>query len=182
MRQWRKRSTDRVFDHRILSLERQHLEASGDRRQALVVDAPDWVNVVPLTGDGRVLLVRQWRFGVAAPTLEIPGGMVEREEAGRAAARELEEETGHRAGSWRGLGVLHPNPAILSNRLHVFLATDLVRIGEPQGDGDEEIELTSAALADIPGLISSGEISHSLVVAAFYLLERSAGDRAPATA
>ena len=170
MRHWRTDSTDRIFQHRILTLERRRLAAGDDRREALVLDAPDWVNVVPITAEGRVLLVRQWRFGIAAPTLEIPGGMVEEDEPRQAAARELEEETGHRAGRWRRLGVLEPNPAILSNRLHVFLATDLERLGEPSGDGDEEIELVTAPLEEIPDLIASGRIAHALVVAAFYLL------------
>ena len=172
MRRWQTDSTEAIFRHRILSLERHHLAAGSERREALVMEAPEWVNVVPITDDGRVLLVRQWRFGVAAPTLEIPGGMVEEGDPRRAAARELEEETGHRAARWRRLGTLHPNPAILANRLHVFLATDLERLGEPPGDGDEEIELESAPLAEIPSLIARGEISHALVVAAFYLLER----------
>lgn len=172
MRRWRTGSTESLFRHRILTLERHHLEAGPDRREALVVRAPEWVNVVPITDDGQVLLVRQWRFGVAAPTLEIPGGMVEEGDPQQAAARELEEETGYRAAHWRRLGTLEPNPAILANRLHVFLATGLERLGEPRGDGDEEIELRSAPLDRIPSLIAGGEIRHALVVAAFYLLER----------
>ena len=172
MREWRPAGRERIFEHRILTLWRHHLAAGEDRREALVVDAPEWVNVVPITAEGRVLLVRQWRFGVAAETLEIPGGMVEESDPRGAAARELEEETGYRARSWRQLGVLHPNPAFLSNRLTVFLASDLERIGEPAGDGGEEIELETAALAEIPDLITSGRISHALVVAAFYLLDQ----------
>lgn len=172
MREWRPLDREELVRHRILTLWRQRLGAGEERREALVVDAPEWVNVVPLTAEGRVLLVRQWRFGVAAQTLEIPGGMVEEGAAAAAAARELEEETGHRAGTLEPLGVLHPNPAFLSNRLSVFLATDLERLGEPLGDGGEEIELETAPLDRIPDLITSGRISHALVVAAFYLLAR----------
>jgi 8-oxo-dGTP pyrophosphatase MutT (NUDIX family) len=126
--------------------------------------------VVPITSDGRVLMVRQWRFGIAAPTVEIPGGMVEAEDALAAARRELEEETGHRAHRWLRLGVLQPNPALQSNRLTVFLATELERVGEPTGDGEEEIQLETADLAEIPAMISDGRIRHALVVASFYLL------------
>ncbi len=176
MRSWRTESSEQLFKHRILTLERRHLAAGPDRRQALVLDTPNWVNVVPLTADGRVLLVRQWRFGVAAPTLEIPGGMVDEDDARRAAARELEEETGCRARHWRKLGALHPNPALLSNRLTTFLATDLERIGEPAGDGGEEIEVETVPLAEIPRLIAAGTITHALVVAAFYLLAQSPPD------
>ena len=182
MRRWRTDSTQALYRHRILSLERHHLVAGDDRREALVMEAPEWVNVVAVTGDGRVLLVRQWRFGVAAPTLEIPGGMVEEGDPRQAAARELEEETGYRARHWQALGVLHPNPAILANRLHVFLATGLERLGEPQGDGGEEIELETAPLDRIPALIAAGEISHALVVAAFYLMEQRTTATPPSTA
>lgn len=170
MRRWRKEGTDTLFTHRLFELERHHLAAGEDRRQAMVLRAPDWTNVVPLLPDGRVVLVRQWRYGIAAPTLEIPGGMVEDEDVRKAAERELLEETGYRARSWERLGELHPNPAFISNRIVTFLATDLERMGEPEGDGEEEIQVELAPLAEIPGLIASGAITHSLVVAAFYLL------------
>lgn len=173
MRRWQVEGERTLFDHRLFRLEHQELAAGEDRRQALVLAAPDWVNVIPLLPDGRVLLVRQWRFGLAAPTLEIPGGMVDDGELPAvAAARELREETGYRAGSWTELGTLHPNPAFIRNRIVVYLADDLERVGEPEGDGEEEIALETAALAEIPGRILSGEISHSLVVAAFYLFEQ----------
>lgn len=170
MRHWQPDSIDTLFDHRLFALERHHLRAAAQRREALVLRAPDWVNVVPLLADGRVLLIRQWRYGVAAATLEIPGGMVEGEDPRRAAERELLEETGYRARSWEKLGELHPNPAFISNRLVTWLATDLERLGDPEGDGEEEITVETAPLAEIPGLVATGAITHSLVVAAFYLL------------
>jgi len=180
MRSWRTDSSEPLFEHRILTLLRKRLAAGEDRRESLVIEAPEWVNVVPLTDDGRVLLVRQWRFGIDAPTLEIPGGLVEEEDIGRAAARELEEETGYRAHRMRRLGVLHPNPALQANRVITYLATDLERLGEPLGDGEEEIELVTAPLAEIPEMIASGRITHALVVAAFYLLaQHSASGAAP---
>lgn len=170
MRRWYPDSIDTLFDHRLFTLERHHLRAARERREALVLRAPDWVNVVPLLPDGRVLLIRQWRYGVAAPTLEIPGGMVEGEEPRRAAERELLEETGYRARSWERLGELHPNPAFIANRIVTWLATDLERVGEPEGDGEEEITVETAPLAEIPRLVATGAITHSLVVSAFYLL------------
>ena len=172
MRAWQTESTEPLFEHRILTLARHRVTAGEDRRKVLVIDTPDWVNVSPITDDGRVLLVRQWRFGIAAPTLEIPGGLVEEEDVARAAARELEEETGYRAHRWERLGVLHPNPALQPNRIVTYLATDLERLGAPPGDGHEELELTSAPLSEIPALIASGTITHSLVVAAFYLFDQ----------
>jgi len=174
MREWRPREVETLFSHRIFHLERQTLEAGADRREAMVLRAPDWVNVIALDQDEQVLLVRQWRFGIAAPTLEIPGGMVDDGETDQEAAeRELYEETGHRARSWRRLGEVLPNPAFLANRCTTWVAEELERIGDPPGDGEEELIVERAPLAEIGALVGRGEINHALVVAAFYLLQLS---------
>lgn len=172
MREWKRAAAETLFRHRLFELRRESLESpDGAEREALVLDAPRWVNVVALDADDTVLLVRQWRFGIAAPTLEIPGGMAEGEEPLAAARRELLEETGHRAADWRQLGEVDPNPAFLTNRCTTFLATGLERVGEPEGDGEEEIRVERAARAALPGLVATGAIRHALVVAAFYLFE-----------
>jgi 8-oxo-dGTP pyrophosphatase MutT (NUDIX family) len=175
VRRWTRAASVSLYRHRLFELRREELadaEGGDERREALVLEAPRWVNVVPVLPDGRVLLVRQWRFGIGAPTLEIPGGMVERDEEPRAAAaRELEEETGYRAARLELLGEVEPNPAFLTNRCATYLATGLVRIGEPAGDGEEEIELESARAGELAGLVAAGEIRHALVIAALYLWE-----------
>lgn len=175
MTEWRKLGSEEVFWHPLFGLERQ-MVAAGDRRQeVIVVKAPDWVNIIPILSDGRVVLIRQWRYGIAEPCLEIPGGMVDPDEnADEAAARELLEETGYHARKLRELGVTHPNPAFLSNRLATYLATDLYLV-EPERDefgiDDEHITVEPTPLEDIPDLIREGAITHALVVAAFHLLE-----------
>lgn len=154
--------------------------ASGQHRQeVIVVKAPDWVNVIPVLNDGRVVLIRQWRYGISSPCLEIPGGMVDADEdADEAAVRELLEETGYHARKLEALGVTHPNPAFLSNQLTTYLATDLDLV-EPHrevfGVDDERITVVPTPLADIPELIREGVITHALVVAAFHLLEVEKG-------
>jgi ADP-ribose pyrophosphatase len=171
VRRWERRSGQTLFEHPLLSLERQRLgTAHGEERDALVLASPDWVNVVPLLDDGRVVMVRQWRFGIAAPTLEIPGGVVEEPSWAAAAARELEEETGYRAREVRFLGEVTPNPALFANRCGSFLATGLERVGVPQDGIDEELTVELVPLADVPRLVAAGEIHHALVIAAFYLL------------
>lgn len=170
VRPWHRRGVASHFEHPLLSLKTHDLEAdNGDQRQALVVEAPGWVNMVAITPEERVVMVRQWRFGVAVETLEIPGGMIDPGESPREAAeRELYEETGFRAARWTEIGVVQPNPALFDNLCTTFLGTGLERLGEPPGDGDEEIEVVEVPLAEIPNRIACGEIAHALVVAAFY--------------
>lgn len=172
MRSWRPFHIETIFEHPLLNLRKHHVSAGGENRLALVLDLPNWVNVIPLLPDGRILMVRQWRYGVEGQTLEIPGGVVEPGEEERAAAeRELLEETGYRGNAWRRIGEVQPNPAIQNNLTGTWLVEDLVRIGEPEGDGQEELEVEAVPLEDIPARISAGEIRHSLVVAAFYFLQ-----------
>jgi 8-oxo-dGTP pyrophosphatase MutT (NUDIX family) len=175
MRTWRPTSIERLFRHPIFELQLHRLAAGDERREAVVIEAPHWINVIPLLPDKRVVLIRQWRFGIQAPTLEIPGGMMDPgEDPETAARRELEEETGYRAGRMERLGVTHPNPAFQNNEISTWLATELAPPTverEILGVEGEEISVETAALDDIPGLIARGEITHSLVVVAFYLLD-----------
>lgn len=174
MTAWRKIDAEEFFRHPLFGLERQRLASGEVEKEVIVVKAPDWINVIPLLRDGRVVLIRQWRYGIAAPSLEIPGGLIDRgENAEEAAARELLEETGYHARRLKVLGTTHPNPAFLANRLSTFLATDLERV-EPERDefgvDDERITVVPTPLDEIPGLIREGIISHALVIAAFQLL------------
>lgn len=156
------------------------MEPEGTERDFVVIESADWVNVVPLTESGEVVLVRQYRHGVRERTLEIPGGMVDPGESPtQAAARELREETGYAPARVRELGMVTPNPAIQSNLCHTFLAEAVEPVGPPQPDPHERIEVCRVPLADIPVLIRSGSISHSLVVAAFGLMGVLGGYRGP---
>jgi len=173
---WRKVSSHRLLACGVFDLDRASFvpPEGGAPRDFWVIEAPDWVNVVPLTEDGEVLMVRQYRFGIGGMTLEIPGGMCDGPESPAAAgARELREETGHEAASWAHLGWVHPNPPIQSNRCHTFLARGLTLAGPQLPDPDERLELVRVRLDAVPGLIADGTITHALVLAAFHLLQVS---------
>jgi 8-oxo-dGTP pyrophosphatase MutT (NUDIX family) len=139
-----------------------------------VIDAPDWVNVFPVTPAGEVVCVRQYRAGTDAVTLEVPGGMVDPGDPDPVAAarRELEEETGYRARRFIDIGSVAPNPALQTNACTSVLAVDARPTGTAQPDGAEEIEVALVDLDRIPERIADGTITHSLVVAGFYLLDR----------
>src|SRR5881394_1416482 len=98
---WDRRERQRLLENRIFAIDRQRLvhPLSGDERDFFIVDCGDWCNIVPLTRDGHVVMVRQQRHGVGQETLELPGGMVDATDPSplEAARRELLEETGYRA-------------------------------------------------------------------------------------
>ena len=108
-------ATTKVFD---LLAHTRRSQQSGAEAEFYVLDACDWVNVVAVTEDGRMVFVEQYRHGVERTTLEIPGGMVDAEDPSpeAAARRELLEETGFASEDWRLIGTVDPNPAIQSNR------------------------------------------------------------------
>jgi 8-oxo-dGTP pyrophosphatase MutT (NUDIX family) len=145
---------------------------TGTDHEFLVLEAPDWVNVVPLTEQQEVVMVRQYRQGRGEVTLEIPGGMCDPGDVDPAAAarRELLEETGLWAGLLRPIGSTAPNPAIQSNLCWSFLATELVERSAPALDSTEDLETVRVPLVEIPDLIARGRISHALVVVAFWHL------------
>ena len=138
------------------------------------LEAPDWVNVIALTADNEVVLIEQFRHGTAEVTLEIPGGGVDPgEDPLSGGLRELLEETGYAGEDAEIIGVVTPNPAIIRNHCHTVLVRNARQVGEAQLEGFEEIRTRLVPLAEIPDLIRSGAITHSLVVAAFHYLQLS---------
>jgi ADP-ribose pyrophosphatase len=171
---WERLAAEIVYECRIFSLRRDRSRFSRDNaeHEFHVLESPDWCNIVPLTTDEHVVMVRQFRHGVGTYTLEVPGGMVDPEDASPliAAQREMIEESGYDSARIEPLGVIHPNPAIQANRCHSFVAYDVERRQVPAFDSTEETEVVLVPLARIPDLMRSGEITHALVVVAFHWL------------
>ena len=150
---------------------RQNLSESSEGKESnfYVLENPDWVNVIALTEAGEVVVIEQFRHGIEEITLEIPGGMVDGDEdAGNAAKRELVEETGYTPREIILLGKSRPNPAIQDNWVHHYLAVDCKKTHEPEFDSTENVHTKLVDLSYISEAIKCGEITHSLVIAAFY--------------
>jgi 8-oxo-dGTP pyrophosphatase MutT (NUDIX family) len=155
---------------------------TGIEHDFYIIESKEWVNIIPLTPDHRVVMVRQYRHGSRAVTLEIPGGLVDSGDTPEeAAARELLEETGYQAERWTKIGVANPNPAIFSNRCYTFLAQNIQKVSDLIPDQTEDIEVLLIPLRDIPELIRTREIDHAIVIAAFslYFLQFQGGLTAP---
>ena len=157
-------------DYRIFKtgfVDATHPKVSGIKRFSLI-DCVDWVNVIAVTPDRQVVLIRQYRPGTDGVYLEIPGGMVdEGEDPETAAARELEEETGYVGTSIERIGRVAPNPAIQNNYLHTYLVLGAAPTSAMRLDSSEVITVETAPLADAYQMCRDGRIDHALVVAAF---------------
>jgi ADP-ribose pyrophosphatase len=159
----------RILEFRIDTVE----AADGHRSTRDIAAHPGGVCVVAIDQQDRLLLVRQWRHAAGRALLEIPAGTLDREPDGSiedhagAAARELEEETGSRAGSWRYLGAFWTAPGFTSELMHLYLATSLAAVHEGglAPDEDERLELRQVPFDEAVAMIERGDLPDAKTIA-----------------
>lgn len=149
----------RVYEGRIVNVRVDTVElADGSSAKREIVEHAEVVAIVPVDGDGNVVLVRQFRLPAGEALLEVPAGGVDGgEDVEAAAQRELQEETGYRAGSLERLAGFYVSPGYVTEFIHAYLATDLTE-APLDGDEDERIDVVRVPLAEAVRLIESGEI------------------------
>jgi ADP-ribose pyrophosphatase len=179
MHSWVETSRELVLKTNLFRLFRVGFRSRGSGKEGKfdVLETKDWVNVVPVTSAGNVLIVRQFRFGSGEDTLEFPAGTVDPgEDPAHTAVRELAEETGAKGGLWTTLGTCRPNPAIQTNTCHHYAVEGLSPdLGPVKFDEHEEIALMQVPLGEIDGMISKGEISHALTIVSWHLYKAYKG-------
>jgi 8-oxo-dGTP pyrophosphatase MutT (NUDIX family) len=168
---WKELQRRFLVDCRVFSVE-SSLAVSphdGSEHEFFRIVSVDFAQIVPVTRDGNVVLVEQYRHGTQALSLEIPAGLIEPGEApAAAAARECLEETGYEAKSVEPLGRLATNPGVFSNHLHAFVAHNVERVAEIQNSATEFTAVRLAPINDLPGLLTSGRIDHALDAAVLW--------------
>jgi ADP-ribose diphosphatase len=142
---------------------------NGKFLDALILEFRAWANILALTRNQEVVLIRQYRHGVQEVLWEIPGGVVEEgEDPLEGVKRELLEETGYTAGRFIQVGKLYPNPAFQTNTMYCFLALEAEKVTGQSLDDGEDIEVQLFPLDELIAMLRRGEFPHALQVAAMF--------------
>ncbi len=174
---WKVLERQQLLTCRIFTVADRLCQAPDGRTgRFMVIETGDWVNVVPVLHrpDGDYfLMVRQYRHGMDAVCMEFPGGMVDAgENPEEAAGRELLEETGFRAGRLRHAGTMSPNPAIMDNRFHVYVADMLEGGNERDLDENEILDALLVPVGEVRARMGEAPYSHALMATALLLADR----------
>lgn len=170
---WHDKKRDFLGDYRVFTVDGvQRATDDGQVGDFFVIKTSPWVQVVPVvqvSGVDHFVMVKQFRHGSSRLSIEFPAGMVEAEEdLVVAAQRELQEETGYRAGKITLLASCSPNPALFANTVHTFLAEDLELTSDQQLDETERVTVLVQPVAQVQESMGQGLYDHALMVQSLY--------------
>lgn len=131
-----------------------------------VLEYPDWINVIAITGEGHFVCVRQYRYALDLDSIELCAGVIEQGETPEEGARrELLEETGFGGGEWKEIMTIGQNPSTCSNWTHCFLATGVEKLQEQHLDRTEDIDVMLLTRDEVLEMMRSGQLKQALMLA-----------------
>lgn len=174
---WKTLSSEYLFNDQWFKVRKEKCETPAGKivDPYYVYEFATWVAAVPVTEDGKVVMVRQYRHALGETCIEIPGGCVDDTDNDFEAAvkRELLEETGYNFSSYEYLGKISPNPSTNSNLLHMFLAKGGRKMSLQKLDYNEEIEVVLLSIDELKQLLKENKIVQSMHVSCImYALNR----------
>lgn len=172
---WTTLSSRYLLRRKWMNLRMDHvrLPHGAEMEEYHVLEYPDWAAVICITTDGRYVLVEQFRYGVGQVSLEFASGAVDPGEDPEAGARrELLEETGYAARELHYLGRCAPDPSKDTNFAHLYVATEAVRVAEPQLDAGEDLRVVLLTQEELEESVFSGRVIHGIHLAALWLGEK----------
>jgi len=174
---WKTLSSEYLFNDRWFKVRKEICETPDGKivDPYYIYDFPTWVGAVPVTENGKIVMVRQYRHALGETCIEIPGGCMDDTDKNteEAVAREIMEETGYSFSSYQYLGKISPNPSTNSNLLHMFLAKGGKKVAEQKLDGNEEIEVVLLSMDELKQLLRENKIIQAMhVTCIMYALEQ----------
>ena len=171
---WRVLSERLHADCRIYRIYEQECMHPVDGRKGAfyVMRCTDWVQVLPITEEGDIILVNQYRFSSGELSWEVPGGVMDAtdESPEATAARELVEETGFVGEPGEVIASNYPNPALQANKVHFVLIKNCKKVAGQNLDPNEELEVKTVSIKTAMQMLSDGEITHGIAINSLFYL------------
>ncbi len=167
---WKLIKKEPAIDLNILNIEHHHYRNPRNDKvvKTVAINGNDAVNVIALTKDKKVLLVRQFRFGIGDYTIELPGGMVDEGESNMdAVQRELREETGFAGTNWQKIGSIYSNPVFMNSKITHFMVESASAQYPLELDDAEDVEILTLSIKDVYDWIDEEKIQHPHTISAF---------------
>lgn len=163
---WKVVSREYLWRRPWLTVRKECVELPSGNRipEYYVLEYPEWVNILAITRDKQLVMIRQWRHGLGRADFELPAGVCEREDASplESARRELAEETGYGGGQWEEFMVVSANPSTHTNLTHCFLATDVEMTSDPHPEATEDLSVHLLDPEQVKRLLLSDKIKQAL--------------------